>query len=150
MENTVLNALIPLATAVLAEAVQILTELINKGTLQGVKWWRMTIITTAAAIVAIAATFMIISNATKCAITNLGWQPYSNDGLGSTITVNPVMGSNCAFEISFDLKHGGYVATYKKLEPKFLAWWIKGIEFSYSGMGNPNTLEFKLLNAASM
>ncbi len=149
MENTVWNALIPLATAVLAEAAQILTALIQGKPLQELKWWRMTIITTAAAIVAIASTFMIISNATKCAITNLGWQPYSNDGLGSTIIVNPVAGSNCAFQISFDLKHGGYVATYKKLEPKFLVWWIKGIEFSYSGMGNPNTIEFKLFDTAS-
>jgi hypothetical protein len=81
---------------------------------------------------------------------NLGWVPYSDDGSGSAITVTPDLGSNCDFEVSFDLKkEGTYVATYKKVDPKLLAWWIKGIEFSYSGMGSPNTMEFKLFDTES-
>lgn len=147
MDNTVLNAFIPLLSAVITEALQILVEIVKGGQ---VKWWRTMVITGAVAIAATAVTLLMISKATTCAITNVGWMPYSNDGMESSITVTPVIGSNCAFQVSFDLKkQGGYVATYKKLEQGLLAWWIKGIEFSYSGMGNPNTMEFKLISESS-
>lgn len=148
MDNTGLSAFIPLVTAILTEAIQILIEFIKEGSLREMKWWRTMIVTTAVAIVAIASIFMIISNATqKCAVPKLGWVPHSGTG---SITVTPLMESNCDFEVSFELKkEGTYTATYKKVDKKLLAWWIKGIEFSYSGMGDPNTMEFKLLDTAS-
>lgn len=150
MDNTGLSAFIPLVTAIFTEAIQILAEFIKAGSLREMKWWRAMIVTAAVAIVAIAFIFVIISNATQCAVEKLGWVPYSDDGSGSTITVTPDMGSNCDFEVSFELKkEGTYVATYKKVDKKLLAWWIKGIEFFYSGTGNPNTMEFKLFDTAS-
>jgi hypothetical protein len=79
-----------------------------------------------------------------CSINNLGWMDYQNDGLGSTISVGPVLDSNCAVKIMFDLKSEGWVAAYKKLDPGLLSA-SQGIKFSYSGTGVANTLEFKLI-----
>src|SRR5262245_61692433 len=99
---------------------------------QEVKWWRTVIITSAVALLATILIFVVVWKTTDCAITNQNWLPYDNDGLGSTITVRPDAESNCALQISFNLKKKrAYVAAYKKLEPKFLAWWIRGIQFTY-------------------
>lgn len=142
MDGIVLKALIPILTAIITAGGQILIEIINK---TPIKWLRIMIVTAAVAITAVASIFVIISNATQCAITNLGWVPFNDDKLGSTIIVNPTPGSNCDFEVAFDLKEqGAYVATYKKLDQKILAWWVDGIKFSYKGMGAPNSIEFKL------
>ena len=78
-----------------------------------------------------------------CSITNLGWVEYQNDGLGSTISASPVIGSKCVLEISFDLKRNGWAAIYKKLQSNSLLH-TQGLKFSYSGTGAANTLEFKL------
>ena len=79
-----------------------------------------------------------------CTITNLDWIEYQNDNLGSTINVSPVPETKCSIKISFDLKPKGWVAVFKKLEPKMLLQ-TQGLIFSYSGTGLANTLELKLI-----
>lgn len=147
MDNTLVNAFIPLLAAILTEAIQVVAEAVKGRRWQEVKWERTAVITMAVALVASAIVFLLISNATHCAIDNSGWMPYQNDKLGSTITLGPQVESKCAFQVSFDLKkETAYVAAYKKLEPKFLAPWVRGIEFTYTGMGSPNTMEIKLFS----
>jgi hypothetical protein len=46
--------------------------------------------------------------------------------------------------VSFDLKEQGWVTIYKELSPQLLVG-KSGVKFSYSGTGNYNTLEFKLI-----
>jgi hypothetical protein len=102
----------------------------------------------AAAAVVAALMFFIISDTTRCAVSNLGWKEFPGDS-GSTIHATPVSvpNSKCAFEVSFDLKkQGASVAAYQKVEQKLLAWWVKGIEFSYLSPGGPNSIEFKLFD----
>lgn len=79
-----------------------------------------------------------------CSINNLDWQPYSEGGLGSTINVTPVFQTDCDIKITFNLKAGGEVAIYKKLNANLLAQ-AQGIRFLFKGKGAANALDFKLV-----
>jgi hypothetical protein len=167
MDNTILTALLPFWSTILAAiitgAVQIVVAYITvtrrskpsarerlsiRKILRPVKWWLTLAIVAVFAVIVTLSVFVAVNNSTHCVVTSSNWMPYNTDG--STITVKPVPDSNCAVEFSFDLAKGGWVAAYKKLTPGSLEWWIKGIEFSYSGMGNSNTIEIKLLDGSDV
>lgn len=151
MDEIVVKAVFaPLVTAIVTQGVQILVEWIkSKPQPPTIKWLQTMIVSMAVALVVAAIAFAIISNTTHCAVSNLGWKEYTGGGSESTINTTPVpvSDSKCAFEVSFFLKEkGNAVAAYQKVEPRLVAWWVKGIEFSYRSPGSPNSLVFKLFD----
>jgi hypothetical protein len=79
-------------------------------------------------------------------ISNENWVVYQGHSPGSLVTsLKPVIGTDRSFETSFELETNGWISIYKKISPRSLSG-TSGIKFYYSGMGNPNTLEFKLID----
>lgn len=123
----------------------------------GLKWWLRYVIVPViggGGIVAIIVAFIAkypfpLETSTPMSpvrITNVNWNTYQADGKGSSIeSMKPVAGTDCAIEISFDLKEDGWVAIYRKLSPQSLSR-TRGIEFFYRGTGVTNTIELKLID----
>ena len=79
-------------------------------------------------------------------ISNENWVVYPGHSSGARVTsLKPVIGTDRSFEVSFELETSGWVSIYKKVSPQLVAG-TSGIKFYYSGTGNPNTLEFKLID----
>jgi hypothetical protein len=120
---------------------------------KGTKWWvRYVVVPVVVALIGVI--IVLRRNPTPpqpnlttklCTITNLNWNTYQEDKKGSLITVKPVAETNCAINISFDLKKDGWATIYKKLTPQSLLQ-AKGIRFFYRGTGVPNTIELKLID----